>query len=1042
MTVNIVYSATGDGDLNSIDANYTNARNGPADTSNTVGLSGFFGQEKSGSNYVQHQAFLSFNYAAITELVTAVYIETYSAIHYNTGIARDLEFRGAAWSTGGLTVSDWQSPTALNAARLDGVVRNVQNSVNQFILAGSDELLTTVPTVTNIEDVLVSNRERSGSTPTTDERSAVHLSDQSGTSLDPKLVWSSVPRSTLVPVLHASVQMAGGGNAELYGTGAAGGTITLRHYDTAGAAWTAALPADFDLTVRGAQGFTLVRDELDNLYVIGKAASGENSLAVQGYVKTVGAWTWTGQTVRTVALPSHDTAVNNVAAAYHATAGGTIMVTASHTAGIGESGVGSAELVYALLSAAYLRTGTGTLTRSSGSLIGGIQPAMPPQGFNGYANEVGTSLDVTPDHTQAAWGYVTSLHKGQEIGDSRSMFIGRYILNTAGDGFTHTSWQSDAGWAMKDAASKIRLVPVGDGQVAMVTADVDPGYGLTVEVFQAQGTSSGLTKLGGTWLSGSSTNMPDGPAVGAVNYWDVVYSSADNSLWLYFRHSSDNTKVMRSRFSLNTYQASGTEVTVLDSADTVIGIRAPRNAVVTSRARIQVATLAGSTHGMTQVVDTFNIAPTAPTLTPRANYDATAAATFAWTFTDPNLPDDSQSAYDMEVQRTDTNATVITTGKTTSGTSSRNVAGGTLTNGLSYRWRVRTWDAADVVGAWSDWGTFSTSAGGTVTITDPVTDNPATLITDETQISWSVAGTTQASYRVILTRNDTGATVSDSGWVASTDTSLLISGMVTGVEHTASVQVRNASLVVSGIGTRLLTPNYGVPEVPLVTVTPVPDEGYVLITIDNPLSGQPDLGTTIDTMESGIADWVPISCTAAHSTEQAYSGTRSLKLTVTGSPGQAYARKSSGAGLITVTERYTVRMWVYLPVARDVYASIDWADAFGSYISTSASVTSVPAAVWTEIQVTGTAPTNADRCSFGPTLSGSPATGTVIYTDDVVLLAASDRPEPDRNVVMRRPAGTDDPWTVVEEADVDGSVRDYGAPGGVPLEYVVRGVAD
>lgn len=1042
MTTNIVYSASGDGDLNSIDANYTNARNGPADTSNTVGLSGFFGQEKNGSNYIQHQAFLSFTYAAVTELVTAAYIETYSALHYNTGIARDLEYRGAAWTAGGLTVSDWVNPTTLNAARVDGVVRNVQNSVNQYILAGSDELVTVLPAVTALDEVLVSSRERAGTVPTTDERSAVHLSDQSGTGLDPKLVWSSVPYSTLVPALHASVEMAGGGNAELYGTGAAGSTITLRHYDTAGAVWTSALPSDFDFTVRGAQGFTLVRDELDNLYVIGKSSGGENSLAVQAYVKTVGAWTWTGGTVRTVSMPSHDTAVNNVAAAYHAVAGGTLMVAVGHTAGAGEAGTGSAELAYVLLSAAYLRTGSGTLTRSSGSLIGGIQPSMPPQSFNGYANEVGTSLDVAADHTQASWGYVTSLHKAQEIGDSRSIFIGRYILNASGDGFTHTSWQANAGWALKDAASKIRLVPVGDGQVAIITADVDPGYGLTVAVFQAQGTSSGLTNLGGTWLSGSSTNMPDGPAVGGVNYWDAIYSAADNSLWLYFRHSSDNTRVMRSRFSLNTYSASGTEVTVLDSANTIIGIRAPRNAVVTSRARLQIATLAGSTHGLTQVVDTFNIAPTAPILTPRANYDATAAATFTWTFADPNLPGDAQSAYDMEVQRTDTNATVISTGKTTSGTSSRNVTGGTLTNALGYRWRVRTWDVADVVGPWSAWGTFSTSAGGTVTITDPVTDNPATLITDETQISWSVAGTTQVSYRVILTRNDTGATVSDSGWVTSTDTSLLISGMVTGVEHTVSVQVRNGALVVSGIGTRLLTPNYGVPEVPIVTVTPVADEGYMLITIDNPLSGQPDLGTTVDTMEAGISDWVPISCTAAHSLEQAHGGTRSLKLTVTGSPGQAYARRASGPGLIVATERYTVRMWVYVAIARDVYASIDWINALGAYLSTSASVTAVPAATWTEIQVTGTAPTGTDRCSYGPTLAGSPTAGTVIYTDDVVLLAASDRPEPDRNIVLRRPADTTDAWTVVGETDVDGSVRDYAAPGGVPLEYVVRGVAD
>lgn len=159
----------------------------------------------------------------------------------------------------------------------------------------------------------------------------------------------------------------------------------------------------------------------------------------------------------------------------------------------------------------------------------------------------------------------------------------------------------------------------------------------------------------------------------------------------------------------------------------------------------------------------------------------------------------------------------------------------TISNGLAYQWRTRTWDAAGASGAYSGYQAFSTAAGGNVTVTYPAADNPPGIITSFLTVTWSVSGTTQQDYRVVTTRTDTLAVVNDSGWVTSSATSYATSGMVTDIEHQIAVTVRNGALVESGTGTRLVTPSYSTPDAPVLTVTPVSDYGYVLISVNNPV---------------------------------------------------------------------------------------------------------------------------------------------------------------------------------------------------------------
>lgn len=1048
MTVTVVYGNSADGYLYSSDPSYATSRASADGVSG--GTSAYYGQNNNGGQYAAFEAFVGFTYTqpGTEDVVPAAVLQLYQASQLSTSVARDLEARGVAWTSGGLTVGDWRNAAGIISARLDGTVKNIQNSSGKLTQVSSDNMVQELATHAAMDWMIVTSRQRAGTTATADEAGSIWTSEQSGTTYDPRLVYTSIPLTQFGRALGAIAQLSDGSvvfpiigtqtpssvasmslwRVDLAGTATNIGTLTIGTAST-----------DFG-AARGLQGISLTVDSSDNIYVVGKIGNAGNSLAAQAWVKGVG-WTWSAGTIRSVALPTYDSEINNVACAWHSTANGTLVVLAGHTGGTGVAGGTGNDLAWALLDATYLRTAAGSLSRATGSALGTLQPAATSSVFNTFANEAGTGLDVAADRVQADWGYVLSFQKGQLLGDNTQLACGRYILNAAGTAFSHTSYEDAEAWGRKDAGARVRLLPLGSGQVAVCTADNDTGWGITVQVLQASGTTSGLTALGGVPLAGESiTSMPDGPAVSGVSWWDAVYNATENSIWIYYRHTSLTGKLYRTSLDLNTYEATRVETLVFDfGAEVITSVRVPRNGRVTDKGVYQVTTLSGSTLKHYDKVDSFNLAPTAPVLTPRANFDATASATFAWTFADPNAGD-TQSAYELEIEDVSDSSVDFDSGKTTSATSSRAVTGGTLGNTKSFRWRVRVWDFLDTVSPWSEWGTFSTSAGGTVTVTDPATDNLTTVVTDEVQITWSVSGTTQAAYRVILTRNDTGATVSDTGWIASVATQLLVTSMVSGVEHTVSVQVRNAGLVVSGVGTRKITPNYGTPEIPLIAVNTVPDEGYILVSVDNPISGQPALGTTAWDMEAGISQWTATGCTKTHSVAQANSPTHSLLMTVSGSPVSAYVRALSDKIPTTPTERYTARMWVYVPIARTVTATIDWyIGSGGAFVSSSSADFAVPATTWTEIQVTGTCPDTAGEAAYGPTLGGSPANGVLCYVDDVILVAASDRPEVSSNLVLRRRAGSQDPWVVLGSCDPDGSFRDYTAPGRVPVEYMIRG---
>jgi hypothetical protein len=229
-----------------------------------------------------------------------------------------------------------------------------------------------------------------------------------------------------------------------------------------------------------------------------------------------------------------------------------------------------------------------------------------------------------------------------------------------------------------------------------------------------------------------------------------------------------------------------------------------------------------------------NLAPNAPVLTPRPNFDATSAATFTWKFGDAN-PSDTQTAYQLEISRVSDSVVVYDSGKVVSTASTATVNAAVLTNAIDYRWRVRTYDVLDTVGAWSGYGTFSAAATGTLTITSPATDNVAGIETDDWVVTWSyvqAGGLTQTQRRVRVIRTSDSAVVIDTTMQANTLNTYTIAGLESGKEYRIEVTIVNSGSITTPVVSRLISPFYSEPMVPEV-ITSLGDS-YVEVLVVNP----------------------------------------------------------------------------------------------------------------------------------------------------------------------------------------------------------------
>lgn len=666
MTTTIVLAGTSDGYVVCNSLVWDDALNGVGATAVNGTNEGLYGAENFGGYFV-HQTFIQFAYTRpANELEVGVALGIRHSVHRDTSTSRTLWVIADDWSTT-VDAGDWITPFGFVGKTRVGRIADVQASgTAQYVWCGSDELVKSLRdngTSTYKYELNTDRQTTYGLNPGGSELSGVWMAE---TSLDPTLIVSSVIRSSLYEVLGAQVQLSDGTWAVLESDGAASPTILLRHVDFAGTATTkATVPVNatnqgFRLGAlayaTGSQQLTLIVDASDNLYVIGWLGSSSNDIAVKAYVKGPG-YTWTAMNVMGASLPSSDTDPTNFAAAWHAVGPptGIIMLMVSRGTCDGVHGT-SSEMCWVLISAVAALTASGYLVYNSGNLnTDGYTPTLSPASWAVQTNDTGTGLDVVA--LAAGKGIVHTWSRRNRLGANQPTLKARYIIQPTAavtNVFYDIPETSSGTWGVKTAAGKLRAVPVAGDQVAVVAADPDVGWGLTVAALRNPGTTNSFTLLGRVLLGGEGlTTMPAPATLAESQAWDAIYLTGPNKIWVYYFDTANGRRLMRTAMSLNTYTATREEIQV-NAAVGAVGstnpaLRVARGAIAPRRVLVTVANrTAGGALSTIYLVDTPNEAPTAPILTPHVNYDASAASDFMWTFTDPDLGD-TQTGFEIDI---------------------------------------------------------------------------------------------------------------------------------------------------------------------------------------------------------------------------------------------------------------------------------------------------------------------------------------------------------------------------------------------------------
>lgn len=191
---------------------------------------------------------------------------------------------------------------------------------------------------------------------------------------------------------------------------------------------------------------------------------------------------------------------------------------------------------------------------------------------------------------------------------------------------------------------------------------------------------------------------------------------------------------------------------------------------------------------------TFTVShpPAAATLFP-ANGASTASqagnAFFSWAFTDTS-PVDSQTAYEIEIQRTSDSLSIVTTGKVASIDNFASIAVDLQYYNIPLRWRVRLYDRDDVVGEWSSYSQCSIVLAPVAVILTPANGSNVTAPT--VVVAWTYTGDLQQAAWKVRVETDAGDMIHDTGWTTGASTSYTPPPIFSnGVSYVVFVTVRD-----------------------------------------------------------------------------------------------------------------------------------------------------------------------------------------------------------------------------------------------------------
>lgn len=647
-------------------------------------------------------------------------------------------------------------------------------------------------------------------------------------------------RGALDGVQSAAVHVSGGVQVEVRSDGADVPTLTLGYvalgtgstFVSIATLPTGATSADF-AAPGGPRNLALVADADGNLYVIGRRGDTEATVLAKRYARSA-TTTWAASGELSQALAS--------------TGNELVAFVGSHVPGTGVSArqsilllarragtLAAGALSYAVLDLAAVAASSGTLFINSGS-----DPSWLPT----------PPTSATPD---------------TGIVDVAPLVTGGTRLAVLGNGFA--------------------VVDVINGTVTSVTkaangtATAGPWgrvVGVSSTVLAVLKVASGA--LSWAFYSTSGAALGSGSYDGANAYggafgaqWDAYADRVAGVIVVYYVADTAGARTLES-IDINVATYAATTAASLSSAlgdtsSTNTELRVPGRYVDERRVLVASANILSGTKSVAAYADTSgNGAPNAPAVSLVDGFDASENHSMAWAFSDPN-PADAQTSYEVEVQRVSDSVNVVDTGKVTSSASSCLITAATLTNGIEYRWRARTWDAIDTEGAWSAYDAFTTSALGTLTITDPATDNPASIDVADYAVTWSYSqadGYVQTQRRVRAIRTSDDTVLSDTTMQASVATAASVA-LVTDVEVRLEVSiVTNAPGSPTVTATRLVTSSFSTPMQPLAVVAA--GESFVTIAITNPTptGDKPDVTSNIIERRASGTDnpWVAIAAVA------------------------------------------------------------------------------------------------------------------------------------------------------------------------------------
>lgn len=375
------------------------------------------------------------------------------------------------------------------------------------------------------------------------------------------------------------------------------------------------------------------------------------------------------------------------------------------------------------------------------------------------------------------------------------------------------------------------------------------------------------------------------------------------------------------------------------------------------------------------------VPPLAPTLlVPNGTaIDLTQNQTLSWKH-NPGGDGAAQTHYTLEVSNNAGSTwTALVATDVLSSVSSRTITGGTLANGVSYLWRVKT--EGIVSGGYGPFSTNATFTGsGTPTATlsaPPATVNFLPLVT-----TWAYnqdQGSPQSEWEAVLYASN-GTTVLQTLTGSGTTTSATFDyALVNGTSYVVKVRVRSAAGIWSGQASQSFSFDLLPPAPGALEIEQQPCTGTVSLHVTAPFElrrnwfSNPSFGTNTTSWASARGTLTrTVGTSVAGAAHGAYVSTDAS--TAGGNYTQSEFVPSAPGEVATVSTYIKATT-----TAMDYTVTLHWYNAAAYISAVSSSVTAVSTGAYTRISVSGTAPalTTRFRMQINPILAVPVSSGYV-----------------------------------------------------------------